>query len=131
MCYICKVILIRGEEYMFKIFKKLFGIEVSKNNTSTIEKVLKVRVRHFKEDKYTVEYSYTTGYDSYSTIQHWISSRSDGFMNPVLLPYKEAEQFAKKFKTIEDIFKYQHQQDVLRESWQKENIPYKTKQIIG
>ena len=114
-------------------------------------KVLKVKVRHFKEDKFCIEYSYEKeGKEYYMELKNWIYhpdyNVGMAWWNPVLKPVKEAEALASTFKTIEDINKFNDAEEQKRTQYEKDKalhrlnltkeynkkyVPYKTKQIIG
>ena len=104
------------------------------------EKKFKVRVMHFSEDWYQIQYAYYRIFPNYKSINYWFDCGFTGNLEAwctEILKIKEAEEFAKTLKSIEDVNKYYQKENVKRREFYKEknkfkktNIPYKSKQII-
>ena len=77
---------------------------------------------------------------SWNRIENYLTFGPDSGLsryNPVLLGYKNAIKFAKEFKTIDDVIRFQKKEldkkmksDEHRKQWLKSNIPVVTKEIL-
>jgi hypothetical protein len=103
-------------------------------------KKFKVRVNYHSSDYYMVEYANYRFIPNWTRIERWYDR---GFLNdlqgftPILFKFDEAEEFAAKFKTIEDVQFHNDRERLLQEQWEKrekeyraKTIPYQTKQIL-
>lgn len=71
-----------------------------------------VRLLRTSDTTCYIEYSYHTIFPNWIKLQNWMSMmRSWG---TVVLPYAEAKEFAQKFKTIEDVNKWNAEQEELK-----------------
>jgi hypothetical protein len=104
------------------------------------EKKFRVRISHFAEDKYTVDYTYYRFIPIYKSINFWFDCGMRGNLeswSTDLFEIKEAEEFAANLKSIEDVNEYYRKENIKRtefykkkNEFQKYNIPYKSKQIL-
>lgn len=105
-----------------------------------MNKKFKVRIVHFSNEYYTIEYSYSSFLNNWKPLLCWFDNGSGGSihnMSEKLFTFKKAEETANLLKTIEDVNNY-HLPEIAKEKafrkarkkWKKENIPYKTKSII-
>jgi hypothetical protein len=98
-------------------------------------KKFKVRVVYFGDNYYVIQYAYYRFIPIYSNIEKYVTMFKS--WNSVLLPCKDAEEFAEKFNSIEDIKKY-YKKYYLEESsvnksqkiYLEKVKPYESKQII-
>jgi hypothetical protein len=101
------------------------------------KKKFKVRVRHYYEASYCIEYTtYRFFPIIWLTIDYWTELGSIGEYIPILFRYATAEEYAKKFKSYDDIiYHYILERKKEKEFYEKQkkynnvNIPYKTKII--
>lgn len=107
------------------------------------DKIFKVRVEHAIDVYYVVTYSYARFINNYKRVMVWrnlgYESSQTGW-GPKLMKYGEAEQFAKKLNSYQDVVEF-YKKDEGRESefyeakekyikeWTLKNKPYETKQI--
>lgn len=104
-------------------------------------KELKVRVKHYAKDYYTIQYSYKSflGIRLWSTLMRWIDSGVTNDLadwNPVLHKIDSVEKVASKFKTVKDIENHYHSEKHKEERWivgrsqyLNKTHPYQTKTI--
>ncbi len=100
-------------------------------------KKFKVRVTHFAEDKYVVQYSHHYLIPWYNSLCFWFEQSLTGgteCWSTNLYDYKTAENLAKSLKSIEDVSKW-YEKDEAREKdfykrkkeYYSKNVPYDTK----
>ena len=105
------------------------------------EKKFRVRISYFGRDNYTVDYAHYRFIPWYSSICFWFDAcgvNSDlECWSTKLFKINEAEEFADNLKSIEDVYAYYRKEDIeqtefykKKNEFQKNNIPYKSKQII-
>ena len=92
------------------------------------KKKLNIRVKYYTGQKYCIEYTYYRFFKSWNIINEWlILSHS---WNPVLLGYKEAENFASQFKTYDHIVLFYIEQAKEQKKAKELSRPYEIKNII-
>jgi hypothetical protein len=104
------------------------------------EKKFRVRICHYARDYYTVEYSYNRFIPWYNSIMYWFDCGMTGGLecwSLGLFKIDKAEEFASNLKSIEDVNEYHRKENIKRtefykkkNKFQKNNIPYKSKQIL-
>ena len=102
-----------------------------------LPKKFKVRVRHFDNSRYMIEYAYFRLIPNYKRIWGVLALNSGIHANAIyqlwLGEWKEAVDCAKTFKSIEDVKKLNKKRKELLEWCEKERKkekPFKTKQIL-
>ena len=104
------------------------------------EKKFRVRISHYAENKYAVQYSNYRFIPIYNSMLFWFDLGFTGnceCWSLGLFEIKEAEEFASTLKSIEDVNEYYRKENIKRtefykkkNEFQKNNIPYKSKQIL-
>lgn len=106
--------------------KKILQLILTLFKASDKPRKFAVRVVHFKDEYYSVEYAYYRARPTWYTISKFIShgffSGLEGW-NPCLYKVEEAEVFAQKFKCIEDVQAFEMKEK------DQEYCFYKNKQI--
>lgn len=95
----------------------------------------KIRIKYHSDYKYIIQYSHYWLFPFWwDTLTRWMDMF--GNWNPVLLDFEDAEKFAMKFKSIDDINAWYKRENGLERQWhekQKEEynqrVPYQTKII--
>ena len=105
-----------------------------------MKKKFNVRVAHHQDWAYKIEYAYYYIFKSWNPIYQYLNMGSDTNLscyNPVLLSYKKAVAFAKELKSIDDVIKFQKEEedkkivsDKKRLVWTKNNIPVESEEIL-
>jgi hypothetical protein len=105
-----------------------------------MEKKFNVRVAHHISGNYRIEFTYHYIFKSWNTLHQYLNMGGDTSLscyNPVLLSYDRAVEFAKEFKTIDDVIKFQKEEadkkinsDESREQWIKNHIPVETHEVL-
>ncbi len=103
------------------------------------EKKFKVRVNHYTQDKYTVDWTNYRFIPTWHNICWWYSGSLEGNTHRwavKLFSVKDAENFASTLKSIEDLYEYygpekEKEKDFYKErnEYYEKNVPYKTKVI--
>ncbi len=101
------------------------------------EKKFKVRVKHFSQDYYQVEYAYYRIFPDYKSLNFWFDQGVTGSTecwSTKLFKYNEAEELAKTLKTYDDVLNWykpweEERTDFYKRKreYYKKNVPYTTK----
>lgn len=104
-----------------------------------MKKKFKVRVRHYSENYYTVQYCNYYVIPIWRTLYNWhgyVDSPDISSWGVILFTSGNAEKFAKSLKSIGDVVRYNKMECDKQVKWTKDraeyvrlNIPYKTKRI--
>lgn len=101
------------------------------------KKRFKVRVKHYVEDKYIIQYAHFYLIPIYHSLCFWfeqtLTSNTECWSTD-LMDYREAEELAKSLKSVEDVKKW-YEKDEAREKdfyirkkeYYEKNVPYDTK----
>ncbi len=104
-----------------------------------MKKKFKVRVKHFAQDKYEIQFASYYIVPIFHSFQFWFQqSLTSGTecWSTILMNFKDAEYFAKNFKSFEDVKKF-YEKDKAKEkefykskkAYYEKNVPYNTKYL--
>lgn len=101
------------------------------------KKKFKVRVRHFYQDKYEVQFAHYHIIPIYHSLCFWfeqsLTSNTECWTIK-LFDYQSAEKFAKSLKSIDDVRKWYEKDEekeksfyIRKKEYYEKNVPYRTK----
>lgn len=100
----------------------------------------RIKIRHFSEDKYTVQYAYYRFIPIWSCIPYWFESGYVGNLEGIfekLYNITEAEKVASMINSMEDVNEiigkvFLERDDFYKRkrAFLKDHIPYHTKEIV-
>jgi len=99
-------------------------IEIIKNKISELTSYkFKVRIKHYIDEDYIVQYAYYRFIPIYYTIYKWLQYGL-GY-NPIMGKYEYTKKFASGLKTYEDVLKFKKQQQELSKLYPENKNRYK------
>lgn len=94
----------------------------------TFNKTMKVRVKHFRNNKYCIQYK-RYWLESYITLEIVLDIMGGGVWNPYLGSASQCETYAKTLKTQADIDKHYVEEKRKEQEYLNKYQPYQIKQI--
>ena len=95
-------------------------------------KKFRVRVRHYTDKYYVVDYAYYRIFPNWGVILFWFDQGHPGgteCWSEKMFTVKEAEEFAKTLNTFQDIVKYYQPLIVAADKWKHDEIKWKAENI--